>query len=76
MSLHLYVGLADITRAEHIQKRRFTIARDTSESKRAKEGYAFFFQRRNAEGILFLDYNQDDPRGGEGITDKRRHRQQ
>jgi len=66
MCRYLRVGSADITQAEHIQK-RFTIVR--YERERNARG-VLFFQRGNAEDILSLDYNQDDPREGEGLRIK------
>lgn len=63
MSLHLCMSdvCVDITQVKRIQKRRFTIVR--YERERSERG-CFFFQRGNAEGILSLDYNQDNPREG------------
>lgn len=63
MSLHLYVGA-----------RRYNIGRTYSEAAiynseiRECGGRGCFFSptHRNAEGILSLDYNQDDPREGRG----------
>jgi len=49
---------ADITQVKHIQKRRFIVR---YERERNERGW-LFFQRGNAEGILSLDYNQDNPR--------------